>query len=80
MGFDLLSGKGTKYKERDISFLNEIVRNRHKNVHASSDSNEWYNQNKKDLSNYEQEYKGLLKILEYLDSITYDLERGQFTD
>ncbi|NQU51130.1 MAG: hypothetical protein HQ522_01180 [Bacteroidetes bacterium] len=80
LGFDLLLGKGTKYEERDITFLNEIVRNRHKNVHASSDCTEWYNQNKKDLSNYEQEYEGLIKILEYLDSITYDTASGQFTD
>ncbi len=58
----------------------KIVRNRHKNVHASSDCTEWYNQNKKDLSNYEQEYEGLIKILEYLDSITYDTASGQFTD
>ncbi|MEZ5106821.1 MAG: hypothetical protein R2757_20115 [Draconibacterium sp.] len=80
LGVDILSGKGTKYSERDITFLNEIVRNRHKNVHASADSTEWYNQNKKDLSNYEQEYEGLINILEYLDSITYDSTDKKFKD
>lgn len=81
LNFDILLGKSSgKYSERDITFLNEIVRNRHKNVHASSDCTEWYNQNKKDLTHFEQEYEGLIRIVRYLDSIYYNTSTGTFTD
>jgi len=81
LNFDIISGKNKKkYNERDITFLNEIVINRHKNVHASSDSNEWYNQNKKDISNFQQEFEGMINILKYLDSIFYDATTNTFKD
>lgn len=80
LNFDILSGKENgKYSDRDVTFLNEIVRNRHKNVHASSDSTGWYNQNKKDLNNFEQEFEGLINILEYLDCIRFQSVDSSFT-
>ena len=60
-----------EFKQSDVTFLNQIVQNRHRNVHASSDSTEWYNQNKKDLSNFLQEYPGLISILEYLARLEF---------
>lgn len=78
LGFDILQGKGQKYVERDITLLNQIVRNRHKNVHASYDSAEWYNQNKKDIADFEQEYPSLIKIIEFLDQITYNQSTSSF--
>ncbi len=81
LNFNIISGKTKSiYQERDITFLNEIVNNRHRNVHASNDSNDWYNQNKKDLTNFQQEYIGLLNILKYLDSIIYDDKTNSFKD
>lgn len=73
LGYDILQDKGVKYLERDISFLNEICRNRHRNVHASFDSREWYNTNVKDLTNdFRKEYDGLKNIIKYLESIKYN--------
>lgn len=81
LNFDIISGKNKKkYNERDITFLNEIVNNRHKNVHASSDSSEWYNQNNKDLSDFQKEFDGMINILKYLDSIIYDAKTNTFKD
>lgn len=71
--YDIIKGKtDNHFSESDISFLNEIVRNRHRNVHASFDSSEWYNKNLKDLSDFHKEYAGLVNIISYLDSIHYD--------
>lgn len=79
LNFDITLGKNNgRFSDRDITFLNEIVINRHKNVHASYDPSEWYNQNKKDLVNFEQEYCGLLKIITYLESIRYDSSTNSF--
>lgn len=81
LNFDIISGKNSgRFTDNDITFLNEIIVNRHRNVHASFDSSEWYNQNKKDLSNFTQEYIGLIKILEYLDSIVFDASTNTFRD
>ena len=72
LNFDIIDGKNNgQYSQSDITFLNQIVQNRHRNVHASSDSTEWYNQNKKDLSNFLQEYPGMVNIIEYLSSLTF---------
>lgn len=80
LNFDILEGKTSgKYSEKDISFLNEIVKNRHRNVHASHDPSDWYNKNIKDIINdFPKEYVGLINILTYLDSLKYDSASGKF--
>jgi hypothetical protein len=73
LGYDILVGKGNgTYEERDITLLNELVNNRHKNVHSSEDSRMWYNANVKGLDDFKKEYESLLKILLFLDSIKWD--------
>lgn len=78
--FDITTGKiESKYSERDISLLNEIVKNRHKNIHASHEPSEWYNKNLKDvISDFPKEYVGLINILKYLDSIKFDSNSNLF--
>ncbi len=79
LDYDILTDKGTKYVERDISFLNEICRNRHRNVHASFDSREWYNANFKDITNdFIKEYVGLKNIIKYLETLSYNNAAGRF--
>jgi len=82
LGFDIINGLSAgRYKKRDISLLDEIVKNRHKNVHASHDPANWYNKNIKDIIfNFPSEYSGLLNILEYLDTIRYDSVNSKFVD
>jgi len=82
LGFDIVSGMGKGlYTQTDISFLNEIVRNRHRNVHASHDPCDWYNKNLKDItSDFPKEYVGLINILTYLDSLKYDNSNNCFQD
>ena len=72
LGYDVADGlRNGNIIQADVTFLNQIVQNRHRNVHATPDSSEWYNQNKKDLDNFLQEYPGMLRILEYLDSLVF---------
>lgn len=72
LGYDIEDGLRNEHiSRRDIAFLNQIVQNRHRNVHATPDSSEWYNQNQKDLSDFMQEYPGLLNIVKYLDSLVF---------
>lgn len=78
LNFDITLGINMGFESRDITFLNEIVINRHKNVHASYDSSEWYNQNKKDLSDFEKEFEGIINIITFLDRIHYDVSKGTF--
>jgi hypothetical protein len=82
LGFDISNGLQTaKFTPRDISFLDEIVRNRHRNVHATHDPADWYSKNIKDIINdFNKEYTGLLNILAYLDSIAFDGGTGLFRD
>ena len=82
LNFDITQGLNNhRYTSTDISFLNEIVKNRHKNVHATHDSADWYSTNLKDIiSDFPKEYPGLISILTYLDSITYDSETKSFKD
>lgn len=82
LSFDISTGKTSgRYTDTDITLLNEIVNNRHRNVHASPDSSEWYGKNIKDITNdFQKEYFGLLNILTYLDSIKYDCATGAFKD
>jgi hypothetical protein len=80
LNFNIIQGKHDgRYSERDIVFLNQIVQNRHKNVHATHSPRDWYGTNLKDIINdFPKEYEGLLNILIYLDSIRYDHESGTF--
>jgi hypothetical protein len=82
LGFDIVQGFNShRFSARDISLLNEIVMNRHKNVHASHDPIDWYSKNLKDIINdFPKEYVGLINILTYLDSITFDSATRSFKD
>lgn len=71
--FDPVQGKvANRFSERDITLLNEIVKNRHKNVHASENCGEWFNSNQKDITHLLTEITGLLNILEYLEAISWN--------
>jgi hypothetical protein len=79
INFDILVGKAAnKFSASDISFVNEIVKNRHRNVHATPEPSEWYNKNLKDLADFRKEYVGLVNIVIYLDSIVYDSSSATF--
>lgn len=71
LNYDIIKDINIEYKQSDITFLNQIVQNRHRNVHASIDSSEWYNQNKKDIFNFLQEYMGMINIVEYLTTLEF---------
>lgn len=80
--FDIIRGRNSgRFSNTDITFLNEIVKNRHKNVHATHDPSDWYSKNSKDiLGDFNKEYQGLINILKYLDSLRYDNITGNFQD
>ena len=80
LGFDIVQGFiNSRFTQTDISLLNEIVKNRHRNVHASHYPADWYSKNLKDIINdFPKEYPGLINILFYLDSITYDTVTSSF--
>lgn len=82
LNFDIVQGNTSgRFTITDITFLNEIVRNRHRNVHATNDPADWYSTNSKDiLSDFSKEYPGLINILTYLDSLTYNTTIGGFQD
>lgn len=69
---DILVGKGPVYTDRDVSYLNEICRNRHRNVHATPDPREWYNTNTKSIADFNRECPGLLNIVKYLDGLAFN--------
>lgn len=72
LGYDISSDINTGYQQRDITFLNEICLNRHRNVHANEDPRDWYNANRKTMNNFNQEYAGLLNVVKYLDGLVFD--------
>lgn len=72
LGYDISRDISTGYQARDITFLNEICLNRHRNVHANEDPRDWYNANRKTMGNFNQEYAGLLNIVKYLDRLVFD--------
>lgn len=72
LGYDISTDLNSGYTSRDVSYLNEICKNRHRNVHATEDARNWYNTNLKNIDNFNQEYTGLLNIVKYLDSLFYD--------
>ncbi len=79
INFDIIGGIAAgKFVARDISLLDQIVMNRHGNVHATPESSDWYNKNVKDLNDFGKEYLGLIKVVEYLDSLEYDRASGLF--
>lgn len=79
LNFDIDNGLRTGIiSGTDKSFLDEIVNNRHLNVHASEDSSTWYNTNRRDLNQFLIHLEGLKKILIYIDSIHYDSASGTF--
>lgn len=82
LGFDIMQGLHQgRFTNSDVSFLNEIVKNRHRNVHASYDSADWYSKNIKDITiDFQKEYVGLLNIVTYLDCLTFDHSHGKFID
>jgi hypothetical protein len=81
LNFDINAGLvAGRYTTVDISFLNEIVKNRHRNVHATYDAAEWYNQNIRSITDFQQQYAGLIRLIEYLDCIIYDNGRACFVD
>jgi hypothetical protein len=81
LNFDINNGKVDGYfSDKDISLLNEIVKNRHKNVHASHEPTTWFSTNIKDIINdFPKEYPGLINILKYLDNIRFDGVNSSFT-
>ncbi|SHI29391.1 hypothetical protein [Algibacter luteus] len=73
LNFDILDGRNNgNFSQTDITFLNQIVQNRHRNVHASQDSSSWYNQNQKDITNFQQEFPSLIKIIDYLSNLNFN--------
>jgi hypothetical protein len=82
LSFDITNGLKTgRFTNRDINQLNEIVLNRHRNVHTTNDPSDWFSKNVKDvISDFPKEYPGLIKVLEYLDSIIFDKTTGAFID
>lgn len=82
LNFDIVIGFNmNRFTATDISLLNEIVKNRHRNIHASHDPADWYSKNLKDIiSDFPKEYPGLINILSYLDSITFDKSTNSFKD
>lgn len=80
LNFDITTGlTANEFSNRDISFLDQIVKNRHRNVHATHDPREWHSVNIKDILNdFPKEYGGLLTILQYLDCIRYDVAQNIF--
>lgn len=82
LNFDITIGlTAGRFTTTDINLLNEIVNNRHRNVHATNDPSDWYNKNIKDvISDFPKEFPGLIKTLEYLDSIKFDPASNTFID
>lgn len=79
LNYDILFGKTNgSFSQRDISFLNEIVMNRHRNVHAKESSIHWFNSNLKDLMDFNKEYEGLLNIVQFLEKIRWNSVNMQF--
>lgn len=75
LGLDIDSGLRTSsnaFSGRDKTNLDQIVKNRHRNVHASEDSTTWFSTNSKSLTDFNNEFEGLINILLYMDRITYD--------
>jgi hypothetical protein len=79
LNYDIENGRRLGfYKEKDISLLNEIVRNRHRNVHAKETSIEWFNSNQKDLTDFNKEYQGLLHIISFMEEIRWNSSDFRF--
>ncbi len=78
LNFDITIGKNVYYSQRDISYLNEICRNRHRNVHATEDPREWYNTNTKSIADFNIECSGLFNVVKYIDCLCYNHTSNTF--
>ncbi|WP_350431133.1 hypothetical protein ABIS04_11355 [Shewanella sp. H8] len=78
LGYDISTDVNNGYAPRDISYLNEVCKNRHRNVHATEDSRDWYNTNLKNIEDFNREYAGLLNIVKYLDGLVFDQESNTY--
>jgi hypothetical protein len=78
LNYDITVGRGTYYSQRDISHLNEICRNRHRNVHATEDPRNWYNTNTKSIADFNRESIGLFNIVKYIDRLRYNQVTAAF--
>ncbi len=79
LGFDIDEGlRCGAFSGRDKTMLNEIVDNRHRNVHASQFVADWYNSNTKDIVNFQSEFQSMLEVLAYIDGITFNGATGTF--
>jgi hypothetical protein len=78
LGVDILQGKDIHYSNRDVSFLNEICKNRHRNVHATPDSREWHNTNTKSIADFNRESVGLFNIVKYIDGLIFNAGTGVY--
>ncbi|GFM77865.1 hypothetical protein PSCICM_36840 [Pseudomonas cichorii] len=72
LGFDVSRDINTGYQQRDITLLNELCLNRHRNVHANEDPRDWYGANRKNMDDFGREYTGLLNFVRYLDGLAFD--------
>ncbi|MCR6740077.1 hypothetical protein ACTFBY_13835 [Aeromonas dhakensis] len=72
LGYNINNDINAGYQPRDITFLNELCLNRHRNVHANEDPRDWYSANRKTMENFNQEYAGVLNIVRYLDGLVFD--------
>ncbi|WP_218396768.1 hypothetical protein [Alteromonas lipotrueae] len=78
LDFDILQGRGTSYTNRDVSYLNEICKNRHRNVHATPDPREWYNTNTKSITDFDREKEGLFNIVKYIDGLVFNADTSVY--
>jgi hypothetical protein len=79
LNFDIEDGlRNGSFSGRDKTLLNEIVLNRHLNVHASEDASKWYNANSKDLANFNIEFESLVNVLKFIDDIKYSRDSSSF--
>jgi hypothetical protein len=79
LGHDISTDLNNGYAPRDISYLNEVCKNRHRNVHATEDSRDWYNTNQKNIEDFNREYAGLLNVVKYLDGLIFDHATNTYT-
>lgn len=77
LNFDIEDGlRCNAFSGNDKTMLDEIVNNRHRNVHASEDVSKWYNSNAKDIENFKIEFEGMIKILSYIDGVQFNSTQG----
>lgn len=79
LGVDIDNGlRSGAFQGRDKTQLDEIVKSRHRNVHASHDAGTWYNTNTGDINIIINDLSGLYSVLLYLDKISFDANSNSF--